>query len=438
AEGWVTQDNKRGSYAVCLANNNQDLLEEMQKLLKGFGYQVYRRKNVIRVRDYQLFCYLKQFGKCSDKFIPKEIKSLSKKYLEILLRYYLKGDGHIHGRTQKGLSATTSSIHLRDDLQEIALKIGISAYYKMHSKKGSPFRSPCTGKIYSQRGDVWVVYFIRQNNHTIMPSTIKKFNYTESWVDYKGKVYCISVPNRVIYVRRNGIPVWCGNSDPPMNWRLSKLDKFSLVSNSDSHSPQRIGREANVFDCEVNYWEIKRVLEAKDKDKFLYTVEFFPQEGKYHYDGHRNCKVRLHPKETKKHGGICPVCGRPLTRGVLNRVEELADREEGFVPQNSIGYKSLVPLSEIIAEARGMDRSSKAVEKEYVKLVREFGSEFNLLVNVEENQLFSQLPPKIAEGIKKVREGKLNILPGFDGEYGVIKIFDQTEDKSKDAQLTLF
>jgi len=148
--------------------------------------------------------------------------------------------------------------------------------------------------------------------------------------------------------------------------------------------------------------------------------------------------VRLHPKETKKHGGICPVCGRPLTRGVLNRVEELADREEGFVPQNSIGYKSLVPLSEIIAEARGMDRSSKAVEKEYVKLVREFGSEFNLLVNVEENQLFSQLPPKIAEGIKKVREGKLNILPGFDGEYGVIKIFDQTEDKSKDAQLTLF
>ncbi|HDN86268.1 MAG TPA: DNA helicase UvrD [Candidatus Omnitrophica bacterium] len=228
------------------------------------------------------------------------------------------------------------------------------------------------------------------------------------------------------------------SSDPPMNWRLSALDRFSLVSNSDSHSPQRIGREANVFDCEVNYWEIKRVLEAKDKDKFLYTVEFFPQEGKYHYDGHRNCKVRLHPKETKKHGGICPVCGRPLTRGVLNRVEELADREEGFVPQNTIGYKSLVPLSEIIAEARGMDRSSKAVEKEYVKLVREFGSEFNLLVNVEENQLFSQLPPKIAEGIKKVREGKLNILPGFDGEYGVIKIFDQTEDKSKDAQLTLF
>ncbi|MCD6229024.1 MAG: DNA helicase UvrD [Candidatus Omnitrophica bacterium] len=228
------------------------------------------------------------------------------------------------------------------------------------------------------------------------------------------------------------------SSDPPMNWRLSALDRFSLVSNSDSHSPQRIGREANVFDCEINYWEIKRVLEAKDKDKFLYTVEFFPQEGKYHYDGHRNCKVRLHPKETKKHGGICPVCGRPLTRGVLNRVEELADREEGFVPQNSIGYRSLVPLSEIIAEARGMDKSSKAVEKEYVKLVREFGSEFNLLVNVEESQLFSQLPPKIAEGIKRVREGKLNILPGFDGEYGVIKIFDQTEDKSKDAQLTLF
>ncbi|MCD6583112.1 MAG: DNA helicase UvrD [Candidatus Omnitrophica bacterium] len=228
------------------------------------------------------------------------------------------------------------------------------------------------------------------------------------------------------------------SSDPPMNWRLSALDRFSLVSNSDSHSPQRIGREANIFDCEINYWEIKRVLETKDKNKFLYTVEFFPQEGKYHYDGHRNCKVRLHPKETKKHKGICPVCGRPLTKGVLNRVEELADREEGFVPQNSIGYKSLVPLSEIIAEARGVDKGSKAVEKEYLKLVREFGSEFNLLVSVEENQLFSHLPPKIAEGIKRVREGRLNIIPGFDGEYGVIKIFDQTEDKNEDSQLTLF
>lgn len=227
------------------------------------------------------------------------------------------------------------------------------------------------------------------------------------------------------------------SSDPSMNWRLSKLDRFSLVSNSDSHSPQRIGREANVFDCELNYWEIKKVLETKDKKKFLYTVEFFPQEGKYHYDGHRNCNVRLHPKETKKYQGICPSCGKPLTRGVLNRVEELADRDEGFIPSNAIDYKSLVSLDEIIAEVKGVFKSSKSVEREYLNLVTEFGSEFNILVNVEEGELFSKLPAKLAEGIKRVREKRLKIIPGFDGEYGVIKIFDE-EEKKENQQLTLF
>ena len=227
------------------------------------------------------------------------------------------------------------------------------------------------------------------------------------------------------------------SSDPAMNWRLSKLDRFSLVSNSDSHSPHRIGREANVFDCELNFWQIKKVLEEKDRTKFLYTIEFFPEEGKYHYDGHRNCNVRLHPKETIKYKGLCPKCGRPLTKGVLYRVEELADREEGFIPPNAIGYKSLVPLDEIIAEARELNKESKAVEKEYINLVSEFGSEFNLLVNVDEKELFSKLPYRIAEGIKRVREKRLNILPGFDGEYGKIKIFDE-EEKKEDKQLTLF
>ncbi|RKY28679.1 MAG: DNA helicase UvrD [Candidatus Omnitrophota bacterium] len=225
------------------------------------------------------------------------------------------------------------------------------------------------------------------------------------------------------------------SSDPSMNWRLSKLDKFSLVSNSDSHSPSRIGREANVFDCELNYWEIKKVLETKDRKKFLYTIEFFPEEGKYHYDGHRNCGVRFHPKETKIHKGVCPKCGKPLTRGVLNRVEELADREKGFVPPSAIPYKSFVPLDEIIAEAKGLRKGAKEVERTYLELVNSFGSEFNILVELAEEELFSKLPPKIAEGVKRVRRGSLNILPGFDGEYGQIKIFGQEEERD---QLTLF
>lgn len=228
------------------------------------------------------------------------------------------------------------------------------------------------------------------------------------------------------------------SSDPAMNWRLSALDRFSLVSNSDSHSPSRIGREANVFDCELDYWEIKKVLKEKDTSKFLYTIEFFPEEGKYHYDGHRNCNVRFSPEETKKHNGVCPVCKRPLTRGVLYRVEELADRPQGFVPKNAVGYKSLVPLDEIIAETKGVKKGSKAVEKDYLDLVSRFGSEFNILVNVSESDLFSKIPEKIAEGIKRVREKRLKILAGYDGEYGIINIFGEEENSAKKEQLTLF
>ena len=258
AEGWV-HESKKGDYSVCLSNQNPNLLNEMRKLLKSFGYKVYQWKNTLRVRGYQLFHYLRQFGKSSEKFVPLEIKSLSRGLLEILLEYYLKGDGHIYGRNRKGLSATTTSTRLRDDLQEIALKIGISAYYKLGSKKGKIVSLPYKGNIYKQKENAWVVYFIRRNRPAVSPSTIKKYNNVESWVDYDGLVYCVAVPNKIIYIRRNGIPLWCGNSDPPMNWRLSKLDNFVLVSNSDSHSfwPWRIGREANVFDLKrPSYGEV--------------------------------------------------------------------------------------------------------------------------------------------------------------------------------------
>lgn len=227
------------------------------------------------------------------------------------------------------------------------------------------------------------------------------------------------------------------SSDPAMNWRLSSLDRFSLVSNSDSHSPNRIGREANVFNCDLSYYSVKEALEEKDKENFLYTVEFFPQEGKYHYDGHRNCKLSWHPKQTIKANGICSVCGKPVTKGVLGRVEELADREEGFIPEDAIPFKSLVPLDEIIAEVRGVKKGAKQVDKVYKNLVSNLGSEFNILVNIEEKELFSQMPEKIAAGIKRVRDKNLDIFPGFDGEYGKIDIFNDQEKKQKD-QMTLF
>jgi len=438
AEGWTTQG-KGGDYNVCVCNNDIDLLNEMKQILESFGYSVYRRKNLVRVRDCQLFYYLKQFGKCYDKFIPADIKTLSKELLEILLEYYIKGDGHIYGRNKKGLSATTTSVRLRDDLQEMALKIGISAYYKLGYRKGKVFCSPGTKKIYKQRNDSWIIFFIRHNRPIVLPSTIKKHNYIESWVNYDGLVFCVTVPNHVIYIRRNGIPLWCGNSDPAMNWRLSALDKFTLISNSDSHSPQKIGREANVFNCELDYKTIREVLKTKDKKRFLYTIEFFPEEGKYHYDGHRLCGIRWSPKETKEHNGKCPKCGKPITVGVMNRVEQLSDRPEGFVPQNAIPFKNFIPLDEIIAEARGVGKGSLAVEKDYHAAIAKFGTEFEILLRATKENLLKGLPPRIAEGILRVRERKVNIKAGFDGEYGIISIFGEEEKQSKnEEQLKLF
>jgi uncharacterized protein (TIGR00375 family) len=227
------------------------------------------------------------------------------------------------------------------------------------------------------------------------------------------------------------------SSDPQMNWRWSALDKMALISNSDAHSPNRIGREANVFDCEMSYKEIVKAIRSKDKKKFLFTIEFFPEEGKYHYDGHRNCGILFSPAESKKHKNICPVCGRKLTVGVLHRVEALADRPEGFTPEGVIPCKHLIPLMEIIAEALGQGPETKGVEKEYLRLVSYFGSEFRIVLDLSLEELEKSTPPKILEGIKRVREEDLHIVPGHDGVYGKIDIFAEKE-KAPTEQLGLF
>ena len=226
------------------------------------------------------------------------------------------------------------------------------------------------------------------------------------------------------------------SSDPPMNWRLSALDKFALISNSDAHSPAKLGREANVFDTELNYPSIIEAIKQKDPQKFLYTIEFFPEEGKYHYDGHRLCRVSMSPEQRKKVKGICPKCGRKLTVGVLSRVDELADRKDGFTPPGAIPYKSLVPLKEIIAEAMGTGLQAKGVEKQYQELIQKFSNEFNILLDVSLEELNKFTLPKIAEGIKRVRDGNLIIEPGYDGEFGKVKIFH--EDEINEEQNKLF
>lgn len=238
---------------------------------------------------------------------------------------------------------------------------------------------------------------------------------------------CFEDQTKNIYALETGL-----SSDPSMNWRLSALDRFSLISNSDSHSPSKIGREANVFDCKLDYNEIVDVLKKKDKKRFLYTIEFFPEEGKYHYDGHRLCNVRFSPQESREHKNRCPKCGRPLTIGVMNRVEQLADRDQGFVPENAIPFRNLIPLDEIIAAAKGLGKGTQAVEKEYFSIISKFGNEFEVLVNAPKEDLKKSINPRIADGILRVREGRVKILPGFDGEYGRIKIFD-IDDKKSDS-----
>jgi uncharacterized protein (TIGR00375 family) len=244
---------------------------------------------------------------------------------------------------------------------------------------------------------------------------------------------CFEEYSKYIYAIETGL-----SSSPDMNWRLSALDKITLISNSDSHSPAHLGREANVFDTEISYPAIIEAIKTKNPLKFLYTIEFFPEEGKYHYDGHRMCGISLAPAESKKYNNICPNCGRPLTIGVLNRVDSLADRPEGFKPENAIPFKSLVPLEEIIADAIGQGSGTIEVDKEYKNLIEKFSNEFSVLIDVPRQELEAVTLPEIAEGIIRVREGKVFIEPGYDGIYGKIRIFQKGEQKILSRQGTLF
>ena len=244
---------------------------------------------------------------------------------------------------------------------------------------------------------------------------------------------CFEDYSKYIFAGETGL-----SSDPAMNWRWSALDKIALISNSDSHSPQKICREANVFNIELSYPAIVEAIKSKNPQKFLYTIEFFPEEGKYHYDGHRLCGISLSPAESKKYNNICPTCGRPLTIGVLNRVEQLADRPNGFKPQGAIPFKSLIPLTEIIADVLNQTVVTVGVEKEYKNLIEKFSSEFEVLLNVPKEELEKATLPEIAEGIIRVREGKVYIAPGYDGVFGKISIFQKGEEKMLSKQGTLF
>ena len=228
------------------------------------------------------------------------------------------------------------------------------------------------------------------------------------------------------------------SSDPPMNWRLKGLDDFILVSNSDAHSPSKLGREANIFDTGFSYDGIYKALSDKDDKGLVSTLEFFPEEGKYHFDGHRSCQVHWHPKETIKHKGICSVCGKPVTVGVMSRVEALADRDEGAKSKRWRPYQNIVPLPELIAQAKDMGAQAKAVQESYMNILSKLGNEFYVLLDCPIPDIQRAAGDLLAESINRMRQGKVEIAAGYDGEFGTVKIFESGEREHIEQQIVLF
>ena len=226
------------------------------------------------------------------------------------------------------------------------------------------------------------------------------------------------------------------SSDPPMNWRIPDLDAVRLISNSDAHSPGYLGRNANVFNTELDYFHLRRALEQNDMKAFLGTLDMYPHQGKYHYDGHRKCKVSLNPAETIQRGGICPGCGRQLTLGVLNRVEELAVRPEGYAPENRHGFTSIIPLPDILSEIFDVGPKTKKVVEAYKRATEFLGPELQILTDHSIEEIQGARIPLLAEAVKRMREGKILIEPGYDGEFGKVNIFSRQEKQTLKGEKT--
>ena len=228
------------------------------------------------------------------------------------------------------------------------------------------------------------------------------------------------------------------STDPPMNWLCSFLDKVTLVSNSDAHSPDRLGRNANVFNTELSYHAMIEALQKGDPEKYLGTIDMFPQEGKYHYDGHRKCNVCWDPAETLRHNSICPACNRPVTVGVMNRVIQLSDREDISNRPNPLPFRSIIPLKEMLSEIAGVGVKSKKVEADYNQILQKLGTELDILMEIPLDEIESKTKPVLAEAIRRMRNREIIVREGYDGEYGVINVFRPGETLKYETSNVLF
>ncbi|UCG26834.1 MAG: UvrD-helicase domain-containing protein, partial [Bacteroidales bacterium] len=228
------------------------------------------------------------------------------------------------------------------------------------------------------------------------------------------------------------------STDPPMNWTCSFLDKYTLISNSDAHSPEKLGRNANFFDTEPSYQGIVHAMKSGDPDSFLGTIDFFPQEGKYHYDGHRKCGIRWSPLDTLQHDEICPVCGKKITVGVMNRIAQLADRDNVLERGNRHPFYSLIPLKELLSELEEVSPDSKKVDQHYLRLVNKAGSEFNILLHYDICDVKTIGGEWLAEAVRRMRNREVYIKEGFDGEFGKIRVFKEGESRNFLHSASLF
>ncbi|MDI6602586.1 MAG: hypothetical protein QME57_00500 [Patescibacteria group bacterium] len=496
SEGYT--DN-RDSISFCFKRNERKYIRDLKFLMKKiFGLtspRIYERKNADSL---EIIYFSKILAKVFSKLFYNSltVKKACTKCLPFwMLNLPLEKQVEIFQGWWRGDSGVTSSRELMNQMKIILLRLGIIPSISAQTAEDfNKSKHKIENRTIKAQGNLFYFHnlsFFKDLFKLLRTPEFKKFKTKltrrHGWLDkkyiyipvrnieiknYEGEVYNLEVAKDNSYVAefatihncwtpwfslfgsRSGFDsieecfedyskyIYAGetglSSNPAMNWRLSALDKITLISCSDAHSPVKIGREANVFDTELSYFSIIETIKSKDPQKFLYTIEFFPQEGKYHYDGHRLCGIRLSPQESKKSGNICPNCGRPLTIGVLNRVEELANRPEGFKPENAIPFKSLIPLEEIIADALGVMTGTRRVEEEYKNLIDKFGSEFNVLLDVSRSELEKATLSEIAEGIIRVREGKVYIEPGYDGVYGKIRIFSPGEQKTVSRQKTLF
>ncbi len=333
----------------------------------------------------------------------------------------------------KFILATEVSLIYRDEIRARRIHLVVHApnlesVEKLNKKLGEKYNLKSDGRpILGIKAPEFVRLVLNINpNFLIYPAHIWTpwFSVFGSKSGFNSFAECFRGETKNIYAYETGL-----SSDPEMNWRLSALDHLTLLSSSDAHSLVNIGREATVMELSrpISYQQIYEVIKNGSrggKSGLLSTIEFYPEEGTYHLDGHVSCSFSCEPRDTKKLNNICPVCHKALTIGVLSRVEELADRPLGFRPETAIPFQKVIELDKIIAEAYSIkNRQSVKVKKEYARLINTLGSELDILLNLDLENMERAVGDKIIQGIERVRKGKVVIRPGFDGQYGEINIF---------------